>query len=163
MRDPNDTIGMETATSMFLLIISAGLIFGALSFIQESEGHDEDLVYLRNYQARSLGISLIAYLQGSVAGMPDTLLDDEIVLVWDGRDVRKSFNDTSHPLSGLSCILSATPDGLQSMLIVSNSEYTFGPPGGEFVRWTHGDGTGWVFLVYLSIHDGSMEIGGRFP
>ncbi|MBN1540412.1 MAG: hypothetical protein JW939_09730 [Candidatus Thermoplasmatota archaeon] len=161
MRNPNDHSGMETATSMFLLIISAGLIFGALSFIQEGEGHDEDIVYLRNYQARGLGNSLIAFLQSSGAGMPDPVIYDEIVLVWDGHGVRTSFDGSFHPLSGLSSVLAATPDGLASVLIVHTGEYVTDTPGGEFVSWSHRDGDGRVFLLYLSMHDGSMEMGGR--
>lgn len=152
-----DICGMETATSMLLLIISAGMIFGMLSFLEKGEGNDASLADLRSYQVSVLGSSVITCYQFADE---DLDISKGIIMVYDGSLVQTYSGPPERNLADLSKVMAATPDGLTSILIVHPEKKSVDPPRGEFMSWSYKDGNGVCFLLHLSMHIGSLDTGG---
>jgi len=154
--------GMETLTSMFLLMISALLIFGVLTFLHPDgkENNDMDLIKLRSFQVKCLGQVLASSYIVSLGDIESDEGCSDIIIVWDGEE--KEVKDQGNPKVPLILrqALSTTPDGMTSVLIVGEVDPVDIEPAGEYVSWSNSIKGGTFFRVYLSIHAGSLSVGG---
>lgn len=155
--------GMETVTSMLLLLISALLIFSVLSLIDIGKNDQVSLLELRTFQARSLGEVLMRYSNNS---MESPYLDngsisiDGAALFWDGFSFQGSNNLNVIDDVHVKGVLETTPDGLSVLLLIGGQQ-GIGPwISGEYVTWSYVMSTGSVITLYLSLHIGSIELVG---
>jgi hypothetical protein len=162
-RPPACGEGMETVTSLFMLIISALLIFSVLSQADMGMDNESDLFEFRTYQAQSLGETLILYFN-NYAEVP--IINDfpnnqsEGTFFWNGNSF---FNLTYGNFSDGECIeevLKMTPDGLSTFVSIGIPGSIIPDINGEFITWSHTMSHGLRFVLYLSLHIGSIEIPG---
>jgi len=154
--------GFETLTSMFLLIISAILIFGVLSFFQYGvdENNERDLIRLRDLQVKCLGEVLVDCYTVSLIDIESEGYCSDAAIIWDGRVQEMQVQgDVLVPMV-LEQALETTPDGLTAVLTFGRGGLVGIEPAGEFVVWSHSVKDGTFFQVYLSIHAGSLYFGG---
>ena len=153
--------GMETVTSIFLLIISSLLIISILSHVEHRSEDNEDLIELRNYQARSLGELLVMN--------SSSLMDDQVpnsdrssnlihAFLWDGHSLTDlgSSQYLEDPYIGK--VLRTTPDGLSAVLILERGIESIPKISGDFISWTYPLPDGSVIHLFLSLYIGSIEI-----
>ena len=151
---------METATSMFMLIVSAVLIFGVLNFLHGGEGRNEDLIDLRIYQIECLGEVIISGYQTTYSTRETEPSKEGSVHFWDGLDIHCLGSDEMDDPHRIQSSISLTPDGLSSLLVVYYKDRPDIQPVGEFVQWSRDLQDRVFFVLYLSIHPGTLQIGG---
>lgn len=161
--DEFNTDGMETVTSLFLLIVSALLIFSVLSQVDPRTDNEDPLFELRTYQVRSMGEALITFtndLKEPTSYKNRSGSDHETAFYWDGA----SFHDLrSWNFSGsekVQRVMETTPDGLSSYLLIGGKDVVVSGIIGEYITWHHMMPDGSVITLFLSLHVGSMEIEG---
>ncbi|MGA1792381.1 MAG: hypothetical protein ACMUHM_00360 [Thermoplasmatota archaeon] len=154
--------GMETVTSLLLLIISAILVFGVLSFLDlgENDDNDRDLIRLRSFQAKCLGEVLVSTYSISLQYVEDDSSISDAVVVWDGEGIVIHDHGRSPIPLPWTQALSTTPEGLTSALIFGDGNALIDGPSGEFVTWSHSMEGGDIVRIYLSVHVGSLHFGG---
>jgi hypothetical protein len=155
--------GMETVSSLFLLLASSLLIFSTLSQIDKGSENDGDLVELRSYQARSLGETLVLCGNNSINEPVTIQISDSETyraFFWDSCEfIDLTPGDHSRD-DIIEEVLKVTPDGLSAFLYIGPSNSMQKIVQGEYVSWSHSMSNDLVIILYLSVHGGSIDIAG---
>ena len=116
---PGKTDGMETPTSMMLLLAALALIFSAAGHFLSSSGTDEDLFELRLLQARSVGSVITAHVPaGGSVPLADMVAPEDcpMALLWDGTELIVLEGGPGALMDQFAEVLANAPDGLDCML-----------------------------------------------
>jgi hypothetical protein len=149
--------GMETVTSILLLLVSVLLIFTIFSYL-DMDGTNETIQELRMDQVVSLGDSLVRY-SNSTHEMPFLQIHSQIlvgsVFYWNGRSMYAGPDVNGSIVDWIEEVLKTTPDGLSSMVIFGNNDVDI---NGEYVVWSQLSVSSIEVKVILSVHSGSINV-----
>ncbi len=163
MRPGIGKCGMETATSMILLLIAAALIFSFLHFHTEIEPQVDDLFDLRVRQARSLYDVLTTFVpDGCDCALSDLVGEKEIpfFLVWDGSSVRNTSSGNVTLIESFSAVLHYAPDDLPALLVITGGSPIQDTGDRPAAVWMGETERGAELTVSLPLHKGEIPVVG---
>ncbi len=152
--------GMETVTSMLLLLVSALLISNVFTLLNTQHTNTASLIDLRTFQTRSLGETLVAYSNNSMESPYLGNLSDHQecdVFFWDGSQMHTSNVEKIKYEDPIEQVLRSTPDGLSAVIILGDTHGKTPSISGEYVTWSYVMTDGSIITVFLSLHTDSIN------
>jgi hypothetical protein len=152
--------GMETVTSMLLLLVSALLISNVFTLLNTQHTNTASIIDLRTYQTRSLGETLVAYSNNSMESPYLGNFSDHqefYVFFWDGSQMHTSNADKLLYGYPIEKVLRSTPDGLSAVIILGDTHGQTVSISGEYVTWSYVMTDGSIITVFLSLHADSIN------
>ncbi len=144
--------GMETPTSLFLLILSSMLIFGVVEVFTTGQSDPSDLFEIRDRQVNSMGDVLLSWYPGlwSQEIGPFNMQNDTICY-WDSGFLTITPYNGSLDIRLLEEFFGSTPDDLPSLLILDIDNERSPVLMGEYVKWAH-SGEGYQISLVLPLY-----------
>ncbi|MGA1848256.1 MAG: hypothetical protein ACMUHB_02850 [Thermoplasmatota archaeon] len=159
-----DRSGMETPTSMFILMISVLLIFSILDTLPDNEGVDGNLWALRQHQVNSMGAVLGSWDplgNGEPLILKLSRMEGDAAFTRDSEGISFGLVEGSQLQHQVEEFLSSSPDGLPCVLLVDLMDKSGMNIQGSFVTWSHVIMGRMVVSLFLPLDRGSLIFEGR--